>query len=276
MGMKIPILLNRRKNDMINFSNSKPPSVTQPATSPLTKISFGKAKSTEITPQPIIPAKPKSLFGDTDNDPKMVKAVAYLNEKYESVYIGNERPLKNMIKQLMDLDLNIISTWGEEVLIETKNVVTLSAEKIREFNSYNGNETLNEILNIANHQQSLMQKLTKSFSSNKVTYLNRVEALKIKLKSTFSVLVECNKICKSSVISKWLVTIAAVADTMNITDELVSEAIFNRRRLLQQSLQNIQVAQAQVEQVLGLIIKMQSEIDHIIDVVVPSMELAGK
>jgi hypothetical protein len=257
---------------MIKF---KPPSIAAPINQDHTShIKFGQTPNT-VTAIPSTPVHEHAIFSSSI-DPTFDKVINYIKNNYINIFNDNERRIRNMVKQLLPCELNTIMGWGEDALIEQRDILKVVTSRMSEFSQLNGNELLQEVLNSANkaNQTGLLQRLTNTLYKPQETYGNRVASLKIRLKGIFDPIQDYNQKIKDSTLPLWSATIAAVNECTTISDNTTDEAILNRRQLLRQALQNLQVAEAQLEQTKTLIVKQQTQVDYIMNVVLPSLDLA--
>jgi hypothetical protein len=249
--------------------NFKTPTSTEPTTEKIEpKISFGSnTVHTSVTAHAEYNSKPKSLFG---GDPNLDRVMSYIEINYNSLFVSNDKRLRAMVKQIIPCELPTIISWGDDALVEQKNIVGVVSSRMQEFNALNGNELLSEVLNSGKtSQHGLISKLL-SIGKTTDSYSSRINSLKVHLTGLLSPILQNIDKIKSSTLPLYAISIAAVGEVIKPTDDLVEEALLNRRKLLYQANQNLQVAEAQLVQVKELIIKMQTEIDYIINVVLPA------
>ena len=234
-------------------------------------------KFNKQTPAPVAtgPAPSHNLF-KSPTDPVVDKCAAYIQKNFADIFTANERRLRNMLKELVPCDLNTVMSWGDQALQEQRDILKAATARMNEFAQLNGSALLTEILNASSksNKTSFLQRLASGLTHPQEMYGNRIEALKIRLKGISTPLLEYSAKIKDSTLPLWAVTIAAINESVPLSDDITEEAMVNRRRLLQQATQNLQVAAAQLEQTKAQLVKMQSDVDYIMNVVLPSLDLA--
>lgn len=235
------------------------------------EIEFMKSMNTKV----LTGAKPKGIFhtqADSTADDITKSIVATFPQ-----FAGDVLSIKAMIKTLNGNDLTVVTGWAEEFIIEQKNLVTSAMNRIKEFNSLNGTELLQEVLEYgkqSSHNTGFFQRLTSKFS-NTEGYVTKITALKQHVSGILPVLCSYKDKCKASKLALYLAILSAVDDSNANKDKLIAEAFYNRRMLLNGALTNLKMLDTQLEQTLELITNMLNEISHIMDVVLPALKLKG-
>jgi hypothetical protein len=192
-------------------------------------------------------------------------------------FAGKEQYIKGMFKQLMGNDLSIVTSWGEDQIVEQRNLVSTASDRIREFNSLNGSELLSEVLNFSkemnNNQGSFFKRITSKFSGNSETYNTRVTALRMQINALFPMFRKFSDQCKNSSLSLYLAVLSTADDESKNKEKLIAEAFYNRRMLLNGALTNMQMLTRQLDQTLEMVTNMLNEISHIMDVVLPALKM---
>lgn len=258
---------------MIKF-NKPEPQPEQQSTQPA-KIAFGQSKSTAVDVSAPQTHGPKNVFQRVV-DPILEKTIEYAQSNYPEIFNKNEQRLRIMVNKLLPCELDVITVWGEDALAEQRELIKLASKRMAEFGELKGNELLDEVLDTSKKstQAGLLQKFTHNFYKPQ-NYSNKIEALKIRVQGILVTIIECSKNVKDSSLPIWMAAISSVGENKKIDEDIVEQALLDRRRILQQATQNLQIVEAQLNQTKEMIVKMQSEIEHIINVVLPALVLSN-
>jgi hypothetical protein len=214
----------------------------------------------------------------TEADTKAENMLSIMLKTYPQ-FSGKDQIIKNIFKQLIDRDLSIVTSWGEDQIIEQRNLVSTASDRIREFNALNGSALLSEVLEFSKesnaNQGSFFKRLTSKFSGNSETYNTRVTALRVQVNNLFPILRHMSEQCKGSDLALYLAILSTVDDETKDKDKLLADAYYNRRMLLNGALKNMQMLGAQLEQTLELVTNTLNEISHIMDVILPALKMKG-
>jgi hypothetical protein len=214
----------------------------------------------------------------TEADTKAENMLSIMLKTYPQ-FSGKDQIIKNIFKQLIDKDLSIVTSWGEDQIIEQRNLVSTASDRIREFNALNGSALLSEVLEFSKesntNQGSFFKRLTSKFSGNSETYNTRVTALRVQVNNLFPILRHMSEQCKRSDLALYLAILSTVDDETKDKDKLLADAYYNRRMLLNGALKNMQMLGAQLEQTLELVTNTLNEISHIMDVILPALKMKG-
>jgi hypothetical protein len=219
------------------------------------------------------PAKPFHTEADTKADNWWVALL-----KAYPQFGDQEQRVKILLKQLANANLNVVTSWGEDQIVEQRNLVSEAADRIREFNGLNGNELLREVLDYSKEayaQGSFFKRLASKFSGNSETYNTRVTALRMQVNALLPILDKYNTQCKASGLTMYLAVLSTVDDETKDKDKLLGDAYYNRRMLLNGAMTNMQMLSHQLDQTLEMVTNMLNEISHIMDVVLPAMKMRG-
>lgn len=214
----------------------------------------------------------KTRIFDNSENPIVKNLLAYIQTNYNDVYLNNPLLLSNMAKKLISPTCKIIDNWGDDVLTEQKELVQTSARRISEFNGLDVNKVLNDVIDGCKPKSSIVNKFFKNKPSFEEFNL-KINALKVHLDGLSDSIDECIKNCKSNKLDSYLSVLSAYAETTKGLPDDLDQSLFNRRRLLQQALQNIQIACSQLEQVKTMIANAKNEASHILNVTLPSLSL---
>lgn len=232
-----------------------------------------KLADSEIKKSTISGFKKNNIF-DADDNPVIKNILSYIETNYNQIYCDHKILLTSITKKIISPTSKLIESWGEDVLVEQKELVQTSVRRIAEFNSLDANKLLNDVIDSCdNKKHSFINKFVKANKPSYEEYTLKVNALKVHLDGLSDSIDECIKNCKLSKLPIYLSVLSAYAENnKNLPDDL-DQSIFNRRRLLQQALQNIEIACAQLEQIKSMISNAKNEASHILNVTLPSLSM---
>jgi flagellin-like hook-associated protein FlgL len=247
---------------------------------PIKRLSlFGsKPITAEVKAQPVVAPvveqKPtiKQVFGSNPANALVDKAIEYIKSNYKDVFTTEEINLRSLVRRLALLDLVTVTTWGDDQLAEQRKTIQLASSRINEFYKLNCTTILSEAIDVAqNRHKSFLDKFKKT--DTKEVYLSRIEEMKVRLKGLLPDIEECKKKTKTNVLVLHLIALASVNETSKGSDVLIEEALYERRRLIQGAIQNVEVVNAKLDQVRSEIVSMQNQIEHTLSVTFASLDL---
>jgi len=209
--------------------------------------------------------------------PDVENAMRKIQSEFPEFYKEHQRRLENMVEKLIPPTILLVSTWGDNAVIDQRELVENTTLLVREFSSTNGDQLLNDVIKSAGYQseKSLFAKLKNSFSDSftdkKIDYVAEVESLKIHLSGLIPKMDEQFEKSKDTILPLWMIAISGVSQTYETDDLALAEYLDSRRQLLQHAYINVNTSRSQLEQVRILAVKMYSQIDHVMNVTIPAM-----
>lgn len=226
-----------------------------------------------VAPQPAIHSGPRNSLFHEEDLPVVKNSMQVIQNNFAEFYNVHERRLHSMVTKLVNPSISTISGWGEKALDDQKNLVNRTANIVKEFNTLNGNQLLDEIIASAGYrkEKSFFEKIKNSFSSNEVNYAAQVESLQVHLKALMPIMDDLFEKSKDSLLPLWMVSLSGFADSFSTDDKALEMAIDSRRKLLQHAFINVKSAHDQLDIIRVMAVQMLTQSEHVMNVTIPAM-----
>lgn len=208
--------------------------------------------------------------------PQIAAALELAKKEYGDLVARNEARFKRKLEQLIGWDLEVIRQWGIETAAKQGDLATRAADHVRDFSALNAGEKLERVL------QEVLQplgRLEKLFGVER-----NIDARKLELEGTQGALTRLQPLTEElaaeqgPVADELLLLVGAlsVAVTVFGVPQGASEeqALDQRRRSLQMSLQQAQKLKETLDNMLGMIVRLCGDFSHALNVTLTNAKLA--
>jgi hypothetical protein len=216
-------------------------------------------------------------------------AINYAKEHFPAIYVTETRRFNMLVAQLIPLAISRVLSWGQQALNDQQQLHKDTFDLIKKFHELKGNDILNEIVGATDTAKNIEKKkngilgwlkpsLPKATTSPQENQ-DRLEKLKSQLNELLTPLDKKFSEARASLLPLFMATLACVADVSEETDAVKSDialysALTQRRRLLHDASEQTDMIKDQLNQVRLMIVDLKNRMDHIINVMLPSLAMS--
>lgn len=219
--------------------------------------------------------QPATLFNDVTISP--APALEYVRKFYPIQFEQHGSSLEARIKKLANWSLETVAAWSGKHLHENASIASQITALLTHLSSYGVNELVKKALEDTQSLNSGL--LTKLFSKSKIlSYKPRLMTAKHQLFNMVSEMTKYESDIGQVILQIQLDLISLVAAYETLpkpTMDDIQQAIFTRRVLLQQALQQGELIDLQVKEVIKNSRIQLDTIERLLMVTIPSFELAN-
>lgn len=240
--------------------------------------------SSFVDSMPATPSKPKepvktvregprdSLFKGKEN-PLVRQAMKFIEATYPEYHREHFRRIESLVEKLLPPTISMVMDWGQNAVEAQQELVNQTTLLVKEFNSMNGDQLLDDIIKSAGYQseKTLFGKLKNTFNNNKVDYVAQVEGLKVHLQGIMPSLDTQYEKSKDTQLPLWMVAISGVDEVFKTDDAALAQVLADRRQLLNHAFMNVNTSKNQLEQVRLMAVKLTTQIAHVMNVTIPAL-----
>lgn len=247
------------------------PAPAPPAPKPLAFADNGRP----VPPAPVLRNYGEAVFADPLTQEER-RAVEYARNNFESLFVRNEVPITNSIRQLLPFKLDVVSNWGKTALENQSELVNQMAKVTREFHGLKIAELLEEMLELP--QKMLGGGLLSRFTNrDRLLAQHKLKAIGVQqhLQTLFPQVDALNQRFKKDGdrLPLLMVALASAASLETHSDTAIELCVQNRRTVLQQATTQWQVIAPQLQSIREQLVDYQGKIEQMLSVTIPTMEM---
>ncbi|KWE50351.1 hypothetical protein [Burkholderia sp. MSMB2157WGS] len=213
----------------------------------------------------------RALFGES-NHPQLEACFRAAQASFPHLYPDYAPRIERHIRQLVPLKLATVATIGDGALETAGNLVEAVAATTREFNELGAADMMAGLLAQATRKAGMFERWFGAASGH-VDYRAALGALKQSLgffpRRTEALAAEVRHAEENLVVV--LAALSAVSDVVRAPDDAgVERALFDRRNIVGQAVQQIRMQPAQLRGLDERVTDLLSRADHLMNVVLPA------
>lgn len=255
----------------LDFKDDKTSSLPKPVTFPTVQCTavYGIKPLTFSTPP--IESKPvpqvKSVFEEKKN-PLLEECLKRIQN------IENQSKIERQIKQLINLDTDQIMNWGSSVLDDAVELTQTIIRVSQQVTQLNVVEYIDQVVKMVDDKRTVFERL-KNTPVDTIKIVSKLNSLKIDLQKYMETKILDEKFneCEERLFNftQSLKVVEEAAKHLGSYDT-VEDIMYNRRILLSQAIQQLQLSKLQVQQTQTMIRTQRQKIDQIIYVMIPAFQ----
>lgn len=242
-----------------------------------------KPKALDFPPDTRPKAPPVALknFGqpvfENKLDPLEERAVEFARTNFDSLMTRHDTAIINGIRQLIPFRLEVVNLWGKTAIENQAELVNKMAGLTRQFHGLNVANLLEEMLQLPT-KMSGGGFLSRFRDNGKLLSQHKLRAIGIQsqLTALLPQVEELHQRMKKEGdrIPILMVALASAASLEQHPDTAIEMSIQNRRLMLQHATTQLSSVSAQLQSMREQLIDYQNKIEHVINVTLPTMEMA--
>lgn len=209
---------------------------------------------------------------------KEAQAIRKAKENFPRMFPTYESQITNGIKQLLPFDLVVVGQWGNTAMQKQGEIVNQMAQITREFRGMEIAEFLQDMIEapkkltggLINRFINNREKLIKQYKARAAALNVQINSLQPKIENVRDRFKEEGQ--RIPVLLAALSSASAVAGEG--VDTTLSHCIHQRRTMLQQSATQLQVIEAQMEEMRRQLLDYQGRLEQVLVVTLPALEMA--
>lgn len=223
-----------------------------------------------------LPSHHEASFRPTRTAPEIAAALELAKREYGDLVAHNEARFKRKLEQLIGWDLEVIRQWGVEVAAKQGDLATRAADHVRDFSVLNAGEKLEKILQEVLEPVGRLEKL---FGVER-----NIDARKLELEGTRGALSRLQPMTEElaaeqgPVADELLLLVGALSVGVTVfgapRNAAEEQALDQRRRSLQMSLQQAQKLKETLDNMKGMIVRLCGDFSHALNVTLTNAKLA--
>ncbi|KWU17926.1 hypothetical protein AS149_14730 [Burkholderia cenocepacia] len=207
--------------------------------------------------------------------PAVLQAMEIARRQYGELVSRNEPRFRRKLEQLMLWDLATVTQWGTDEADRQGDIAARVATQVRDFSILNASEQLEKIVKNATMPLSKLDKflgVERNIDGSRVELDGIRAALTAMRPGVVELATEQSETC-----DELLLLVGALAIAVEVfgepKDRTTAQALDQRRRSLQMSLQQAQKLKESLEGMKGLIVRLCGDISHAVTVTLTNAKL---
>lgn len=239
------------------------------------------AGPTKIDPQTFrpTPVKPpareagKAMFGDS-RSPATLQAIENIKKQYPDIYRAEATRIDVQLRQLLPLTLDVVMNWGTKTLERMRDGSKDGMALVGQFSQSNGNDMMQKVMEAMQPASGFLARFKQQDPG---VYEAPLSALGASLSMWIPACSKAIGVAKknhSDMLLK-MTTLSTAADVAGTpTDNMLEQALHNRRITLQSGVMQAELVVKQLEDVYQQMVDQKMRIDQVINVTLPAYKAA--
>lgn len=217
----------------------------------------------------------EGLFPESRPDPMVADVIAEVRQSFAAVYATEYTRIDRYIKQLLPLTSEKCISWGDKVLKTVGELSSNGSKLTKRFSEANSEELMRDALDDANGSGGVLDRMFRKGGTANVK--PRLAGLKAQLSGW---LPECENISNQAretrikATAKMVAFASVCAVVGDQLDASIATVANSRRIILQQSLAQLELTAAQMDQLRATLLDQIARVDQLLYVTIPAIEAA--
>lgn len=224
-------------------------------------------------PPPPPPPAVKAMFGDS-RSPATVQAIANIKTQYPDLYKTEGSRIELQLSQLLPLTIDVVINWGAKTLERMRDGSRDGTALVQQFSTAGGNDMLSKVMEAMSPPSGLLARFRQQDPTTLEPNLSALVSSIQMWMPQCTKLLEVAKQNHQAMLVK-MATLSTAADVAGTpADNMLAQAIHNRRISLQSGVMQAELIVKQLEDTYQQMINQKMQIDQVINVTLPAYKAA--